>query len=51
MTAQDEISTKPKMKGEQKHLLLRQQTDPENTDRLVSSMNAARRSMGIPEIH
>lgn len=50
MTIQEETATKPQMNGERRQLDLRKQDDTENTDRVISGMNAARRSMGIAEI-
>jgi len=50
MTAQEDKATKPQTIRERRQLLFRKQDDPENTDRMILSMNAARRSMGITEI-
>lgn len=50
MTVQEETVTAAQAKAESRQLVSRKQEDPENTDRVVSSMNAARRSMGIAEI-
>ena len=49
MTSEEEIAIKSKIKDEQNEFF-RQHDDPENIDRLILSTNAARRSMGIPEI-
>jgi|GEM_PF-3186856 hypothetical protein len=50
MTAQQDIAIKPQINAERRQLLFRKQDDLENTERVISSMNAARRSMGITEI-
>lgn len=50
MTAQEDLTIKPQTKGERRQLYVRQQDGPENTERTISSMNDARRSMGITEI-
>lgn len=49
MTAKEK-AVKPQTKGERLQLYIRQQDDPEKTERTISSMNDARRSMGITEI-
>lgn len=51
MAIQEDTATKPQMKDEQKQLLFRKKSDLGTSDRLNSSMNEARRSLGIPEIH
>jgi hypothetical protein len=50
MTAQEDTAIKPQLKAERRQLLFRKQDDLENTEKVISSMNAARRSMGITEI-
>jgi hypothetical protein len=50
MTAQKEIAIKLQMKDEQRQLFFRKLSDSDDTERVISSMNAARRSMGITEI-
>ena len=50
MTAKVSIVIKPLSNGESRQLLFRQRDDVENTAKLSASMNAARRSLGIPEI-
>jgi len=42
--------TSPQMKRERRHLVIRHLDDLGNTKRLNSSMNDARRSLGIAEI-
>ena len=50
MDIQEDTATKPQMKDERRQLLFRKQDDLGSTDRVISSMNAARRSLGIAEI-
>ena len=50
MTAQKEIAIKLQMKDEQRQLFFRKLSDSDDIERVISSMNAARRSMGITEI-
>lgn len=50
MAIQEDVATRPQMKDERRQLLFRKQDDLGNTDRVISSMNAARRSLGIAEI-
>ena len=50
MTAQEDIAIKIQMKDNRRQLFFREQDERENTERVISSMNADRRSMGITEI-
>jgi len=50
MITQDDIPIKNQMKENRRQLFFRDQDEQENTERVISSMNAARRSMGIAEI-
>jgi hypothetical protein len=42
--------TKLQKEGERRQLFFRKLAESDNTERIISSMNAARRSMGIAEI-
>jgi hypothetical protein len=50
MSAKKNIAVKPLSSGQSRQLVFRQQDDPDNTQRLNESMNAARRLMGIREM-